>query len=68
LHEILNKAGFSSVTIYGTMDQTARKINIGKFRTGASKFLIVTDVAARGIGMWNPIQVDFVKMFRYWIM
>lgn len=32
------------------MDQTARKINIAKFRNGKSKILIVTDVAARGIG------------------
>lgn len=43
-------AGYDCSVIYGTMDQTARKINIGKFRTGKSKFLIVTDVAARGIG------------------
>ena len=33
------------------MDQTARKIAIAKFRKGDIRLLIVTDVAARGIGI-----------------
>lgn len=35
--------------IYSSLDQTARKINIGKFTHGKCSVLIVTDLAARGI-------------------
>ena len=43
---------FSGVLgIYGTMDQTARKIAVAKFRKGDCRVLVVTDVAARGIGI-----------------
>ena len=33
------------------MDQTARKIAVAKFRKGDCRVLVVTDVAARGIGI-----------------
>ena len=39
--------------IYGSMDQTARKIAIAKFRKGDVRLLIVTDVAARGLDISN---------------
>eukprot|EP01114_Cavostelium_apophysatum_P023304 TRINITY_DN8730_c0_g1_i2.p1 TRINITY_DN8730_c0_g1~~TRINITY_DN8730_c0_g1_i2.p1 ORF type:complete len:828 (-),score=271.62 TRINITY_DN8730_c0_g1_i2:31-2253(-) len=51
-----------ATTVYGTMDQTARNINIAKFRNGLVKVLIVTDVAARGIDvplLDNVINYDF---------
>lgn len=48
LKEALSRVEIS--VIYGTMDQTARKISIAKFRNGTSRILMVTDVAARGIG------------------
>src|SRR3569623_537374 len=47
----------------------ARKINIGKFRNGTSKVLIVTDVAARGLDIplldcvINYDFVDSTKLF-----
>jgi ATP-dependent RNA helicase DDX54/DBP10 len=44
------------------MDQTARKINVGKFRAGKVSFLLVTDVAARGIDIPiidNVVNFDF---------
>lgn len=62
LHELLRVAGIDSTVIYGSMDQTARKINITRFRQGAVKILIVTDVAARGIDvpmLDNVINYDF---------
>ncbi len=34
---------------YGNLDQTARKIEIAKFRVRKALVLLVTDVAARGI-------------------
>lgn len=62
LHELLDKANIDNTYIYGSLDQTARKINISKFRNGRSKILIVTDVAARGIDiplLENVINYDF---------
>jgi len=62
LHELLDKANIDNTYIYGSLDQTARKINISKFRNGTSKILIVTDVAARGIDiplLENVINYDF---------
>lgn len=37
--------------MYGNLDQTARKEQIQDFRTGLTRILIVTDVAARGVDM-----------------
>merc|ERR1719181_787940 len=48
--------------IYGSMDQSARKSSITKFRAGKVPILIVTDVAARGIDiplLDNVINFDF---------
>lgn len=55
---------YRSVTVitYGAMDQSARKINIAKFRANKTRVLIVTDVAARGIDLPtldNVINCDF---------
>ena len=58
----MDKAKIDNTYIYGSLDQTARKINISKFRNGTSKILIVTDVAARGIDiplLENVINYDF---------
>ena len=35
--------------MYSSLDQTARKINISKFRNKKAMVLLVTDVAARGL-------------------
>lgn len=62
LSELLTYAGFSTSVVYGTMDHTARKINITKFRNQQTQYLIVTDVAARGIDLPlldNVINYDF---------
>lgn len=48
--------------IYSALDQTARKINIGKFVHRKAMVLIVTDVAARGIDiplLDNVINYNF---------
>jgi ATP-dependent RNA helicase DDX54/DBP10 len=44
------------------MDQTARKINVGKLRAGKVTVMLVTDVAARGVDIPlidNVINYDF---------
>lgn len=50
---------------YGALDQTARKINVAKFRANKTSVLLVTDVAARGIDI--PL-LDYVSLgMRYGI-
>uniref|UniRef100_A0A8C7WMA6 RNA helicase n=1 Tax=Oryzias sinensis TaxID=183150 RepID=A0A8C7WMA6_9TELE len=48
-HLPLTSEGRFCAYIYSALDQTARKINIGKFVHRKAMVLIVTDVAARGI-------------------
>lgn len=62
LHSLLREAGFATSYVYGSLDQTARKIQVQNFRTGISNILVVTDVAARGIDipiLANVINYDF---------
>ncbi len=49
LHAMFEKIGVTSTMIYGSMDQDARTSNLKSFRQGSVSFLIVTDLAARGI-------------------
>jgi len=49
LHMLLEASQIESMIVFGSMDPSARKINLSSFRNGRAKVLIVTDVAARGI-------------------
>ncbi|XP_034565508.1 ATP-dependent RNA helicase DDX54 [Notolabrus celidotus] len=60
--ELLTSEGMDCAYIYSALDQTARKINIGKFVHRKAMVLIVTDVAARGIDiplLDNVINYNF---------
>nr|XP_046231646.1 ATP-dependent RNA helicase DDX54 [Scatophagus argus] len=62
LKELLASEGVECAYIYSSLDQTARKINIGKFVHRKAMVLIVTDVAARGIDiplLDNVINYNF---------
>jgi len=62
IQELLKCSGVSSCGIYGTMDQTARKMALQNFRRGNPHVMLVTDVAARGIDvplLDNVINFDF---------
>ncbi|KAK5660303.1 hypothetical protein OQA88_12843 [Cercophora sp. LCS_1] len=59
---LLKLAGFAVSYAYGSLDQTARKIQVEDFRRGKTNILVVTDVAARGIDipvLANVINYDF---------
>lgn len=47
--EHLLKAGLSAEAIHGNKSQNARQKALNRFRAGEVKFLVATDVAARGI-------------------
>ncbi|KAH7559340.1 hypothetical protein BM1_04277 [Bipolaris maydis] len=51
LANLLRNLGYAISYVYGNLDQTARKEQIQDFRTGLTRILIVTDVAARGVDM-----------------
>ncbi|XP_077594127.1 ATP-dependent RNA helicase DDX54 [Stigmatopora nigra] len=62
IRELLCSEGMECAYIYSALDQTARKINIGKFVHRKAMVLIVTDVAARGIDiplLDNVINYNF---------
>jgi ATP-dependent RNA helicase DDX54/DBP10 len=50
IHSLLDKASISNVVVYGNMDQDARSHSIAEFRKKYVNVMVVTDVAARGIG------------------
>jgi ATP-dependent RNA helicase RhlE len=49
LAEHLGNLGYSATSFQGNLSQSKRKIALGKFRDGKLKFLVATDIAARGI-------------------
>ncbi|KAF1800217.1 P-loop containing nucleoside triphosphate hydrolase protein [Mucor lusitanicus] len=62
LATLLETAGYQVSYVYGSLDQTARNIQINRFRNGVTNIMVVTDVAARGIDipiLENVINYDF---------
>ncbi|MCJ1472371.1 ATP-dependent RNA helicase dbp10 [Lambiella insularis] len=62
LAALLRLSGFAVSHVYGSLDQTARKMQVQDFRSGMTNILVVTDVAARGIDipvLANVINYDF---------
>ncbi|MCJ1335333.1 ATP-dependent RNA helicase dbp10 [Bachmanniomyces sp. S44760] len=62
LATLLRLSGFAVSHAYGSLDQTARKMQVQDFRNGMTNILVVTDVAARGIDipiLANVINYDF---------
>jgi ATP-dependent RNA helicase DDX54/DBP10 len=62
LAALLKQYGFATSYVYGSLDQTARRLQVEEFRRGRSNILVVTDVAARGIDipiLANVINYDF---------
>jgi ATP-dependent RNA helicase DDX54/DBP10 len=62
LAHLLKALGYATSYVYGSLDQTARKMQVQDFRTGMTNILVVTDVAARGLDipvLANVINYDF---------
>lgn len=56
---LLMAFGYAVSFIYGTLDQTARKEQLYRFRAGKTSVLVVTDVAARGIDI--PVLANVIN-------
>ncbi|PYH87457.1 putative ATP-dependent RNA helicase [Aspergillus ellipticus CBS 707.79] len=70
LYSLLCAAGFATSYVYGSLDQTARKMQVQNFRAGISNILVVTDVAARGIDipiLANVINYDFPSQAKIFV-
>lgn len=62
LATVLRESGFAVSHVYGSLDQTMRRMQVDDFRSGKTNILVVTDVAARGIDipvLANVINYDF---------
>lgn len=62
LSSLLTSAGHAVSHIYGSLDQSARLSQLGAFRAGRTRVLVVTDLAARGIDipvLENVVNYDF---------
>lgn len=57
LNKKLKKSGFNSDTIHGNKSQNYRVKALNNFKTGLTKILIATDVAARGIDITDITHV-----------
>lgn len=59
ISNLLKSLGYAVSYIYGTLDQTARKDQLYRFRAGKTTVLVVTDVAARGIDI--PVLANVIN-------
>jgi ATP-dependent RNA helicase RhlE len=57
LAEHLMFLGYKATSFQGNLSQSKRKVAIGKFRLGELKFLVATDIAARGIDIAHVSHV-----------
>ncbi|KAI1950500.1 ATP-dependent RNA helicase dbp10 [Ophidiomyces ophidiicola] len=70
ISSLLRESGFAVSYAYGSLDQTARKMQVSNFRAGISTILVVTDVAARGIDipvLANVINYDFPSQAKIFV-
>ncbi len=55
--KVLAKAKINAEAIHGNKSQTARQLALNNFKSGITKILIATDIAARGIDVDNMSHV-----------
>jgi ATP-dependent RNA helicase DDX54/DBP10 len=70
LNTLIAGAGYTTSSVFGSLDQTARQQQLHRFRDGESQVLVVTDVAARGLDipvMDNVINYDYPPNARLFI-
>ncbi|RPD46688.1 DEAD/DEAH box helicase [Paracnuella aquatica] len=53
VHHMLHEKGIISVFYHGAMEQKDREVALAKFRNSSINYLITTDLAARGLDIFN---------------
>lgn len=57
---VLGKAGIGSQAIHGNKSQTARQLALGNFKSGRTRVMVATDIAARGIDINElPLVINY---------
>ena len=57
---VLTKAGIGSQAIHGNKSQTARQLALGNFKSGKTRVMVATDIAARGIDINElPLVINY---------
>lgn len=67
---LLTHIGYACSHIYSSLDQTARSLEMKRFREGRTSLLVVTDVAARGIDLpvlEHVVNYDFTPSARVFV-
>ncbi|KAK1257430.1 DEAD-box ATP-dependent RNA helicase 29 [Acorus gramineus] len=70
LSTLFREEGIEPSICYGDMDQDARKIHVANFKARRTTFLIVTDIAARGIDiplLDNVVNWDFPPKPKFFV-
>lgn len=70
LTTMITASGYTTSSVFGSLDQVARQQQMRSFREGESEVLVVTDVAARGLDipvMDNVINYDHPPNTRLFI-
>ena len=58
--KILGKAGIVSQAIHGNKSQNARQLALGNFKSGKTRVMVATDIAARGIDISElPLVINY---------
>lgn len=57
---VLTKAGIGSQAIHGDKSQAARQLALGNFKSGKTRVMVATDIAARGIDINElPLVINY---------
>lgn len=70
LYLLTHVGGYACSHIYSSLDQTARSLEMQRFREGRTSLLVVTDVAARGIDLpvlEHVVNYDFTPSARVFV-
>ncbi|PWN26385.1 DEAD-domain-containing protein [Jaminaea rosea] len=70
LLHLLTTMGYACSHIYSSLDQSARSLEMQRFREGRTSLLVVTDVAARGIDLpvlEHVVNYDFTPSARVFV-
>ncbi len=70
VEQLLNKSGFRALALHGDMKQEQRTKVMSAYKSGEAKILVATDVAARGIDVYDVtlvVNYDIPQNSEYYV-